>query len=182
MRLIGLETFAASEFHIHLYGKVGFRPAWTGISYSRTLDPTPIPDGVRTSGPPPDLSFIYPGLKVAGETEVTVTLGAGVVLTTDEGLAICHLEPTFQDKGVSFLPFVAARSRPAFDRLMGGAENLSHAAGGQSILTRVSGSAWAKMDALRDRGYREGEVLVRMKRGGNLDYDRNPSFYRDNWL
>ena len=38
------------------------------------------------------------------------------------------------------------------------------------------------MVALRERGYQAGRVMVRMKAGALLDYDRAGPLYLDNWL
>jgi hypothetical protein len=38
------------------------------------------------------------------------------------------------------------------------------------------------MVALRERGYQAGRVMVRMKAGALLDYDRAGLLYLDNWL
>ena len=182
VRLMGLETFGESPFHIHLYSSMGFRPAWTGVSFSRPLGETTMPGGVQAGGRIPDLSYLYPGLDVSGEAAATLSCAAGVVLTTGDGVALCHLKQTFQGPQTGYLPFLAARSRESFDLLMAAAEHLSREAGCTSFFTRTSGSSWATMDALAARGYRAGGAMVRMKRGENPDYDRTETYYCDNWL
>jgi predicted N-acetyltransferase YhbS len=196
VRLMGLETFGDSPFHVHLYSSMGFRPAWTGVSFSRPLGETAMPAGVlvgrmpgkgqasRMPGgiPIPDLSYLYPGLDVSGEAAATLSCDAGVVLTTGDGVAVCHLKQTFQGPGTGYLPFLAARSRESFEVLMAAAEHLSREAGHTELFTRTSGSSWATMDALTARGYRAGGAMIRMKHGENLDYDRTDTYYCDNWL
>lgn len=191
VRLMGLETFGDSPFHIHLYSKLGFRPAWTGVAFSRPLGETTMPAEVGVDGLPgevqgggflPDLSYLYPGLNVSGEVAATLAAAAGVVLTTGDGVALCHLKQTFQGPQTGYLPFLAARSRGSFDALLAAAEHVSREAGCTSFFTRTSGSAWATMDALAGRGYRAGGAMVRMKCGENLDYDRTATYYCDNWL
>lgn len=196
VRLMGLETFGDSPFHVHLYSAMGFRPAWTGVSFSRPLGETAMPAGVQVTGTPgggrapaalggvqvPRLSYLYPGLDVSGEAAATLSCGAGVVLTTGDGVALCHLGQTFQGPQTGYVPFLAARSSGSFDLLMAAAEHLSRAAGHTALLTRTSGSSWATMDALTARGYRTGGAMIRMKRGENLDYDRTATYYCDNWL
>jgi len=194
VRLMGLETFGDSPFHVRLYSTLGFRPAWTGVSYSRPLGETAMPSGVRvgrvpgegqaTAGgvPIPDLSYLYPGLDVSGEAAAILSCGAGVVLTTGDGVALCHLEQTFQGPHTGYLPFLAARSRESFEALMAAAEHLSREAGHTELFTRTSGSSWATMDALTARGYRAGGAMIRMKCGENPGYDRTSTFYCDNWL
>ena len=54
VRLMGLETFADSPLHVHMYSKLGFRPAWTGVSFSRPLGATTMPAGVRVDEMPDD--------------------------------------------------------------------------------------------------------------------------------
>lgn len=182
VRLMGLETFGGSPFHVHLYGKMGFRPAWTGISFTKALGVTAMPQGVELGAPIPDLSFIYPGLDISGEAAATAAHQIGASITTADGAALCHLQPTFQPAKTGYLPFVAARTRRSFDLLLEAAEHLSRTAGCTSILTRVSGSSWSTQDALSARGYRAGEAMVRMKSGADPDYDRGEYFYCDNWL
>jgi predicted N-acetyltransferase YhbS len=194
VRLMGLETFGDSPFHIYLYSKLGFRPAWTGVSFSRSLGETAqtampadvgvdgLPGEVQGGGFLPDLSYLYPGLDVSGEIAATLSFAAGAVLTTGDGLALCHLKQTFQGPQTGYVPFLAARSRGSFDALLAAAEHVSREAGCTSMFTRTSGSAWATMDALAGHGYRAGGAMVRMKRGENLDYDRTGAYYCDNWL
>ena len=195
VQLMGLETFGDSPFHIHLYSTLGFRPAWTGVSFTRPLRETTMPPGVEVTMPAggqaitmpagiqmPDLSYLYPGLDVSGEAAATLSCGAGAVLTTGDGIAVCHLKQTFQGPRTGFLPFLAARSRESFEALMAAAEHLSREAGCTSFFARAPGSSWATMDALTARGYRAGDAMIRMKRGEIPDYDRTGTYYCDNWL
>lgn len=214
VRLMGLETFGDSPFHVRLYSAMGFRPAWTGVSFSRPLGETAMPASVQVSAMPgagqsttvpgagqeatmrgggqatampggvpiPDLSYLYPRLDVSGEAAATLSCGAGVVLSTGDGVALCHLKQTFQGPRTGYLPFLAARSRESFDALMAAAEHLSRMAGHTELFTRTSGSSWATMDALAARGYRAGGAMIRMKRGEHPGYDHTETFYCDNWL
>ncbi|MGH7698191.1 MAG: GNAT family N-acetyltransferase, partial [Candidatus Dormibacteria bacterium] len=183
VRLMGLETFAESPFHVHLYSKAGFRPSWTGITLERALEgATAVPPGVELGGPVPDLGFIYPGLDLSGEASTVAASGAGVALTAGGGLAILHLEPTFQPPGMGFVPFLAAPDRDSFSKLLGAAEALSRERGLSQLITRVPGSSWATLDALEAMGYRSRGVMLRMKRGETPDYDRTEAYYCDNWL
>ncbi|MGH9020881.1 MAG: GNAT family N-acetyltransferase [Acidimicrobiales bacterium] len=180
--LRGLETMGESPFHVGFYGRFGFRPAWTGVAFERAIEPSDMPDGVEVGGRVPDLDFIYPGLDVSGEVWATTSTRAGWVVTTDDGVALVHIERTLQGSDTAFVPFLAATTRAGFDRLMGAAEHLGSAAGKSSLFTRTSGSAWATSDALVGRGYRPGGAFVRMKSGDGVDYDRGDVFYLDNWL
>ncbi len=49
-------------------------------------------------------------------------------------------------------------------------------------MTRIPGSCWATYCRLRERGYRLGTAMVRLKMGENVDYDRPDLYYCDNWL
>jgi GNAT superfamily N-acetyltransferase len=180
--MMGLETFADSAFHVGFYGSFGFRPSWTGLSFVRSLAGSAMPDDVELGISTSRLDFLYPGLDISTEVEATVTSGAGVVLSTDDGVAIVHLEPTFQDEGGAFIPFAAASNATAFDRLIAGAEHVAHERGLESMLTRVSGSSWATHDRLSARGYETRSVMVRMKAGDGVEYDRGERYYLDNWL
>jgi GNAT superfamily N-acetyltransferase len=182
VRTMGLETLADSAHHVRFYSRFGFRPSWTGVAFEAPLRPTGMPGGIEIGGALPPLDFLYPGIDLAGEAAATARLGCGKVLSTHDGLAICHTEPTFQHAGVGFVPFLAAASRESFDRLLGAAEHLCHGRGLESMLVRVPGSSWGTMVALRERGYQAGRVMVRMKAGALLDYDRAGLLYLDNWL
>lgn len=182
VRTMGLETLADSAHHVRFYSRFGFRPSWTGVAFEAPLRPTGMPGGIEIGGEHPPLDFLYPGIDLAGEATATAHLGCGKVLSTHDGLAICHTEPTFQHPGVGFVPFLAAASRESFDRLLGAAEHLCHGRGLESMLVRVPGSSWGTMVALRERGYQAGRVMVRMKAGALLDYDRAGLLYLDNWL
>jgi putative acetyltransferase len=180
--LMGLETFGDSEFHVRFYGRFGFRPAWTGVTFSKDLTSTGMPAGVTVGGTVPNVDFIYPGMDVVAEARATAECGAGAVVTDDDGVGIVHLRPTFQEPGSAFLPFSAATDRRSFHRLVRAAEHLAGATNLTSMVVRVPGSAHSTMDALDELGYRAGSTMVRMKRGDDLDYDRGPGLYADNWL
>jgi predicted N-acetyltransferase YhbS len=182
VRLRGLETFGDSAFHVAFYGRLGYRPGWTGVGYERPIGPSAMPAGVEVGGAVPDLSFLYPGLDVSAEARATVETGAGVVVTTGDGVALVHVEPTFQGADAVMVPFAAAASRDGFDALIAAAEHLGAAAGKASAFVRAPGAATATFDALTGRGYRAGHVFVRMKSGERPDYDRGEVYCADNWL
>ena len=182
VRLVGLETFAESPFHVDVYSKFGFRPAWTGIGFRRGIDKTAVPADVATGAAPPNLDFVYEDLDLTAEATVAATRAVGATFTTADGFAIVHVEPTFRSEGTGFVPFVAAATRPSFDRLIDAVEHACGEQGLGTIEVRVPGSAWPTIDRLVARGYRPGRVEVRMKRGERPDYDRGDFFYADNWL
>lgn len=185
VRLMGLEALPASPFHVQFYGKMAFRPSWTGINFRRSLidAATSMPPDIDIDGILiPDLDFVYEGLHVSAEVAATMRCGAGHVLTTDGGVAILHVESTFQPPDAGFVPFCAAENWDAFSRLVATAEHLSHENGRTSLLMRTSGSSITTLDGLTDLGYRAGAVMVRMKAGADPEYDRKPVFYVDNWL
>lgn len=182
VRLMGLETYRDSPLHEHFYKKMGFRPSCTGIGFRARLGATGMPAGVRIGGPMPDLGFLYPGLDVTGQAAATTQCGAGQVLTTGDGIAIVHLEPTVQPPGAGFVPFLAAATRDSFERLLAAAEHLSHKRGKTALLTRASSSSWNIIDLLDRRGYQAQALTTRMKAGDDPDYDHTSSYYLDNWL
>ena len=182
VRLIGLETFAESPFHVHLYAKFGFRPSWTGVGFRKTIAPVPPPGGVREGTTVPDLGFVYEGLDVGAEVAVTAGHAVGTTFTTDGGVAICHFAPTFEGAGTGFLTFVAASSQPDFRRLLDAAEGACADRRLTALSVHVPGSSWQTIDELVTRGYRAGRVGVRMKLGENPNYDGGDFFYADNWL
>jgi GNAT superfamily N-acetyltransferase len=182
IRLMGLETYRDSPFHVRFYQKMGFRPSCTGIGFRAQLGRTSMPAGVRIGGPLPDLGFLYPGLDVSGEATATAWCGAGCVLTTAGGVAIVHLESTIQSPEAGFVSFLAAATRDSFEGLLGAAEHLSRERGKTALLTRASSSSWNILDVLGRRGYQAGALTARMKAGDNPDYDHTSSYYLDNWL
>lgn len=181
IRLTGLETFADSQFHMQFYGRLGFRPGWTGLAFRGPAWERSMPAGVEVGGLMPDLDFLLPGLDVYAEAVATTTHGAGQVLTTDDGVAIVQWQSLF-NADAGFVPFLAARTRSCFDRLLAAAEHLVRERGRSFLVARTSGSAWASLDALSARGYRTLGAMIRMKAGEELDYDRGEKFYLDSWL
>ena len=109
VRTMGLETLADSAHHVRFYARFGFRPSWTGVAFEAPLAPTDMPDGIEIGGAAPQLDFLYPGIDLAGEIAATSRLGCGKVLTTYDGLAICHTEPTFQHAGRRLRPVPGRR-------------------------------------------------------------------------
>lgn len=182
VRLMGLATFPGSTFHRDFYRKAGFQPSCSGIGFRADLARTSMPAGIGTEGRMPDLGFLYPGLDVSGEAAAAKQCGAGLALTTDDGIAIVHLESTIQPPSMGFVPFLAAATRASFDRLLGAAEHLSLQRGKTSLLTRASGSSWHTIDALTERGYEPHGLMMRMKAGKDPDYDHAGSYYLDSWL
>ncbi|HEV2427589.1 MAG TPA: GNAT family N-acetyltransferase [Acidimicrobiales bacterium] len=182
VRMRGLETYPLSDFHVGFYGRLGYRPGWTGVGFERSISVTDLPDGVEVGGALPDLSWLYPGLDVRAEAAATLAVGAGTVVTTDDGVALVHVEPTFQRPDTVMVPFAAAATRAGFDRLIAAAEHLGAAAGRSSAFVRAPGGATGTYDVLTGRGYRAGHVFVRMKMGELPDYDRGDVCYADNWL
>lgn len=182
VRLIGLETFAESPFHVRLYSRFGFRPSWTGLGFRRKIESVRMPAGVTTDGAVPNLDFVYAGLDVGAEAAMVARSAVGTAFVTEGGIAICHFAPTFEGAGTGFLSFVAASSRPAFDRLLDAAEHACGERGLGVLAVRVSGSAWQTFDRLVARGYRPERAEIRMKLGERPDYDAAAIFYADSWL
>jgi predicted N-acetyltransferase YhbS len=182
VRLMGLATFRDSAFHRRFYKKMGFRRSCLSIGFRALLTQTSMPSGIDADGRMPDLGFLYPGLDVSGEAAAAKQCGAGLVLTTEDGIALLHLESTLQPPGAGFVPFLAATTRTSFDRLLGAAEHLSYEQGKTSLFTRASSSSWRTMDALTKRGYQAHQLMMRMKAGTDPNYDRTSCYYLDSWL
>jgi predicted N-acetyltransferase YhbS len=189
VRLMGLETFPTSSFHLHLYAKLGFRPAWVGFQVRKQLAAPPA--GPRAEPAPPlqhphlplpDLGYLYPGFDPTAEVRAILNRKAGRVFATDRSLAILLLADSFHVTAAdAFVPLLVAPDREAFLSLVAACEEGARAAGKTSIAIRLSGSSWAAFQALVERGYRAGSAALRMKAGENLDYDRD-AWYCDDWL
>jgi predicted N-acetyltransferase YhbS len=189
VRLMGLETFPTSSFHLHLYARFGFRPAWTGVSMRKQLEvdadggrAEPAPPLQHPEVPLPDLSYLYPGLDPAAEVRAILRRRAGRVFATDRSLAIVLLADSFHVSAEdAFVPLLVAPDRGAFAAMVAATEEAAREAGKKAISVRLSGSCWGAFQALVDRGYRAGSTALRMKAGENLDYDRD-AWYCDDWL
>lgn len=182
VRLVGLETFAESPFHVHLYAKSGFRPSWTGVSFRRSIESVRPPGRVTAHSAPAELDFVYEGLDVGAEAATTESRAVGTTFTAEGGVAICHFAPTFEGAGTGFVPFLAAPTQTAFLLLLDAAEQACAERGLTALTVRVPGSAWRTIDGLVERGYRAGRVAIRMKLGERPDYDGGDFYYADNWL
>jgi predicted N-acetyltransferase YhbS len=189
VRLMGLETFANSGFHLHLYAKLGFRPAWVGFQVKKRLD---APDAAHRAEPAPplqhpevalpDLGYLYPGFDPTAEVRAVLNRKAGRVFATDRSLAIVLLADAFHvTPDEAFVPLLVAPDREAFVSMVSACEEAARAAGKRAIAMRLSGSCSGAFDALVERGYRAGSAMLRMKAGENLDYDRD-AWYCDDWL
>jgi predicted N-acetyltransferase YhbS len=189
VRLQGLETFPNSSFHLHLYSKFGFRPAWTGVELRKRLDgegevppAEPAPPLQHPMLPLPDLGYLYPGFDPSAEVRAILERRAGRVFATDRSLAIVLLEGAFHVTAENaFIPLLVAPDRAGFLSLAAAAEAVARAAGKQQIAVRIPGACWGAFQALVDNGYRAGLSMLRMKAGENLDYDRD-AWYCDDWL
>ena len=189
VRLMGLETFPTSGFHLHLYSKFGFRPAWVGFQVKKQLDSLtggpaaePAPPLQHPQVPLPDLGYLYPGFDPAVEVRAILKRRAGRVFATDRSLAIVTLADSFHVTAEeAFVPLLVAPNREAFLSLLAASEEAALAAGKKAIAIRLSGSSWGAFQALVERGYRAGSSALRMKAGENLDYDRD-AWYCDDWL
>ena len=181
-RLIGLETLANSPQHIHLYQKLGFRPAWTGVGYRSEVRNEPMPPGVEVDGAIPNLDYVYPGYDASMDALATRSTGAGVTLTSGDGFAICHLKGTlWADTAMVYVPLIAAVDRPTFDTLLRAIGSVARDHGKSQIAMQVPGSAWATQDALIEHGYEPAGAALRMKQGRNAGYDAGPFYYCDDW-
>jgi predicted N-acetyltransferase YhbS len=189
VRLMGLETFANSGFHLHLYAKLGFRPAWVGFQVKKRLDATdaaqraePAPPLQHPEVPLPDLGYLYPGFDPTAEVRVILSRKAGRVFATDRSLAIVLFADAFHvTADDAFVPLLVAPDREAFVAMLSAVEEAAITAGKKAIALRLSGSCSGAYDALVERGYRAGSAMLRMKAGENLDYDRD-AWYCDDWL
>jgi predicted N-acetyltransferase YhbS len=189
VRLMGLETFANSGFHLHLYAKLGFRPAWVGFQVKKLLDARvagrqaePAPPLQHPEVPLPDLGYLYPGFDPTGEVRAILKRKAGRVFATDRSLAIVLLADAFHVTAAdAFVPLLVAPNQEAFLSLVAACEEGARQAGKTSLAIRLSGSSWGAFQALVERGYRAGSAALRMKAGENLEYDRD-AWYCDDWL
>jgi len=189
VRLMGLETFPTSGFHLHLYSKLGFRPAWVGFQVRKLLDSAvtgpaaePAPPLQHPQVPLPDLGYLYPGLDPTAEVRTILRRKAGRVFATDRSLAIVLLAGSFHvTVDDAFVPLLVAPDREAFLSLVAASEEAARGAGKKAIAMRLSGSCWGAYQALVERGYHAGSAALRMKAGENLDYDRD-AWYCDDWL
>jgi predicted N-acetyltransferase YhbS len=189
VRLMGLETFPTSGFHLHLYSKLGFRPAWVGFQVNKQLDAAatgpaagPAPPLQHPQVPLPDLGYLYPGFDPTAEVRAVLRRKAGRVFATDRSLAIVLLTDAFHvTADDAFVPLLVAPDREGFLSLVAASEEAARAAGKTAIAIRLSGSSWGAFRALVERGYRAGSAALRMKAGEDLDYDRD-AWYCDDWL
>jgi hypothetical protein len=134
---------------------------------------------------------LYRGLDLTKEIEIVNGLGLGdtVLMEKDRaivGFAICHTPGVSEaPQGTLYIKFGAidpARRRPEhFAQLLAAAEDFGVAAGCQRIIAPVYTPYWRAYQTLLASGYQMEMLMIRMKRGRHVDYEREEDFVLDDW-
>ncbi len=134
---------------------------------------------------------LYRGLDLTKEIEIVNGLGLGDTLVLEKdrvviGFAICHTPGASEaPQGTVYIKYAAidpARRRPEhFAQLLTAAEEFGVAAGCQRIIAPVYTPYWRAYQTLLASGYQMEMLMIRMKRGKSVDYEREEDFVLDDW-
>jgi GNAT superfamily N-acetyltransferase len=134
---------------------------------------------------------LYRGLDLTKEIEIVdgLALGDTLVLEKDRGVlgfAVCHTPGVSEaPQGALYVKYAAidpARRRPEhFAQLLQACEELAATAGCQRVIAPVYTGYWRAYQTLLAAGYQIDMLMVRMKRGKAIDYEREEDFVLDDW-
>ena len=134
---------------------------------------------------------IFRGLDLTKEIEIVNGLGLGDTLILEKdravvGFAICHTPGASEaPQGTLYIKFGAidpGRRRPEhFSQLLAAVEDFGVAAGCQRVIAPVYTTYWRAYQMLLASGYLMEMLMIRMKRGKNVDYEREDDFVLDDW-
>lgn len=209
--LQGLVSFPYSPKHLMLYQKFGFRPRSLVAITSRALErreasPAPPRGGLQLgrfsaleesrkkavlAGIRTLTGRFYRGLDPTKEVEIVDSLHLGDTLVLERegtlaGFAVCHLPGASEaPQGCLYVKYAAVdprRRRPEhFAQLLGACEDLAVSSGCQRIIAPVYTAYWRAYQTLLASGYQVEMLLLRMKRGRQVDYEREEDFVLDDW-
>jgi GNAT superfamily N-acetyltransferase len=199
VRSSGLFTFAHSAKHVGLYQKFGYWPGSLTALMTRTPEPSSSahPPAVFSSLPRTQhkqmlgacarlTDRIDRGLDLTGEirsvlaqkTGDVVLLSAGAGL---DGFALCLHGPGSEGgMKTCYIKFAAARSGPAFDRLLEGCDAFA-AARGLSIEAGVNLARKDAFQRMRAHGYRSMTQGIAMLRPHVAGTHRDGVYVMDDW-
>jgi GNAT superfamily N-acetyltransferase len=134
---------------------------------------------------------IYRGLDLTKEIEIVngLSLGDTLLLEKDRaivGFAICHVPGASEAPAgalyVKYLAIDPARRRPElFAQLVAACEDYGIAAGCQRIIAPVYTAYWRAYQSLLASGYQMDMLMIRMKRGKQVEYEREDDLILDDW-
>jgi GNAT superfamily N-acetyltransferase len=134
---------------------------------------------------------IYRGLDLTKEIEIVngLSLGDTLLLEKDRaivGFAICHVPGASEaPTGALYVKYLAidpSRRRPElFAQLVAACEDYGIAAGCQRIIAPVYTAYWRAYQSLLASGYQMDMLMIRMKRGNQVEYEREDDLILDDW-
>ena len=134
---------------------------------------------------------VYRGLDLTKEIEIVdgLALGDTLVLEKDRsvlGFAVGHTPGVSEaPQGALYVKYAAidpARPRPEhFAQLLQACEEFAVTAGCQHVIAPVYTGYWRAYQALLTSGYHIDMLMVRMKRGKVIDFEREEDFVLDDW-
>jgi len=134
---------------------------------------------------------VYRGLDLAKEVEIVngLSLGDTLILEKDRsvlGFAICHVPGVSEaPHGALYIKYAAidpARRRPEhFAQLLAACEDYGVQSGCQRVIAPVYTAYWRAYTQLLASGYQMDMLMIRMKRGKQVDYEHEEDFVLDDW-
>ncbi|MGH7267857.1 MAG: GNAT family N-acetyltransferase [Candidatus Rokuibacteriota bacterium] len=134
---------------------------------------------------------LYRGLDLTKEIEIVSGLGLGETLILEKdravvGFAIRHPPGVSEaPQGAVYIKYAAIdpgrRRSEHFTQLLAACEEYGVTAGCQRIIAPVYTGYWRAYQTLLASGYQMDMLMIRMKRGINVDYEREDDFVLDDW-
>lgn len=203
IRLFGLETYADSAQHMHLYTSLGYLPTSVAVGFLADSGALPLPRGysverLRHLGVAErDAAFrriraiaeeVVPGVDPAIEAAAAIQSDIGDTLLVSDrrgvgGFAVAHWTSLLRPGDVLAVP-VAAVARRAGVRglaaLLRGLRTLAAERQLARVWIRVAGRRVRAQSVLGREGFKAEAATLRMKRGP--DEERSSQLFLDSWL
>jgi len=134
---------------------------------------------------------VFRGMDLGKEVEIVDGLALGDTLILEKGrevigFAIYHTPGVSEaPQGSLYVKFLAIdpkhRKPEYLHALLGALEDLAHEAGLQRVVAPVYSYYWTAYQALLERGYQMDLIMVRMKRGKQIDDEDATHLVLDDW-
>jgi predicted N-acetyltransferase YhbS len=203
IRLSGLETYADSAQHMHLYTELGYQPVSVGVGFLADAAALPLPRGYGVSRfrqltvAERDAALrriraiadeVVPGVDPTIESSAAVESDVGDTLLVSDrrgisGFAVAHWTSLLRPGEVLTVPVGAVARRAGvrgLTALLRALRALAQERQLARVWVRVAGRRLRAQTVLRREGFAAEVATLRMKRGP--DEERASQLFLDSWL